>query len=59
MFITKRLKLFWKKYCDLLFLAINFFAILIPYFSFWYFLRHPDIQKQKLGCEWACETKKY
>ena len=31
----------------------------IPYFPFWYFLRHPDIKKQNLVCEWACKTKKW
>ena len=43
---------FWNKYCNLPFLAIC--CSLIP---LWYFLRHPDIKKQKLGYEWACETK--
>ena len=49
-FITKRLKLFLK---EILWFAIpSYFAV--PYFSFWYFLRHPDIKKQKLGSELAC-----
>ena len=42
---------FWNKYCNLPFLSV-------PHFPFWYFLRHPDIKKHKLGCEWACKTKK-
>ena len=44
---------FWNKYCNLPFLAIC--CSLLP---LWYFLGHPDIKKQKLGCKWACETKK-
>ena len=44
---------FWNKYCNLPFVAIyhNRHHLLI-------FLFHPDIKKQKLVCEWACETKK-
>ena len=50
-FITKRLKLFLK---EILWFAIpSYFAV--PYFSFWYFLRHSDIKKQKLGSELACK----
>ena len=35
-----------------------FLGIAVPYFTFWYYLCHPAIKKQKLGWEWACETKK-
>ena len=31
----------------------------VPKFLFRYFLRNPDIKKQNLGCEWACEIKKW
>ena len=44
---------FWKKYCNL-----SFLAICRSQLPFWYFLRHPDIKKQKLRYEWACEVKK-
>ena len=44
---------FLNKYCNLLFLAIC-----CSQFPFWYFLRHPDIKKQKLRCEQAGEIKK-
>ena len=42
---------FWNKYCNLPFLAIcrSLLPLLIFLASSWY---------QKLGCEWACETKK-
>ena len=57
MSITKRLKLFWKKYCNLLFLAINFFAIrhsllllLIFFASSWY-------QKAKIGLRMSWRNK--
>ena len=30
----------------------------IPNFSFWYFLRHPDIKKQKLHCQRVGKIKK-
>ena len=46
---------FWNKYCNLPFVAICCFLLCLLIF----FLRHPDIKKQKLGCEWACERKKW
>ena len=42
---------------NLLICHSKLFAVL--YSPFWYFLRHPDIQKQKLGCKWVCKTKKW
>ena len=38
---------------------MSFLAICCSYFTFWYFWHHLEIKKQKLGCEWACETKKW
>ena len=42
----------WNKSCNLPSLAICCFQLPLLIF-----LRHPDIKKQKLGCEWACEIK--
>ena len=47
-----------KKIC--LYLCSKFDCVIfaVLYFPFWYFLRHLDIKNQKLGCKWACKTKK-
>ena len=43
---------YWYKYCNLPFLAIS-----RSHLPFWCFLRHPDIKKLQLRCEWACEIQ--
>ena len=57
MSITKRLKLFWKKYCNLLFLAINFFAIPHSLLLLLIFLASSWYQKAKIGLRMSLRNK--